>query len=117
MCQVSKGERGHKIQVIEEITEKMRNGESVSVRMNTEPGNPFDPNTVVFQTPVNCKWMNIAFVVLEAAPHVSYAITNLSCEFSWVRYIVQSGQGWYTGITITKWGTWPTELVRSSNTI
>ena len=67
--------------------------------------------------------MNIGYVVREAAPHVAHAIANnliVSCEFSWVRYIVhwsKSGQGWYTGITITKRGTWPTEVVRSASTI
>ncbi len=67
--------------------------------------------------------MNIGYVVREAAPHVGFAIANnliVSSEFSWVRYIVdwsKSGQGWYTGITITKKGTWPTEVVRSSSTI
>ena len=121
---VNKGESGRKIQkVLEEIAEKLRKGETVSVRVTTEPENPFDPNAIAFQTPFNGKWMNIGYVVREAAPHVGYAITNnliVSCEFSWVRYIVhwsKSGQGWYTGITITKRGTWPTEVVRSSSTI
>ena len=109
--------------MLEETAEKLRNGEHVNVRVNTEPENPFDPNAVVFQTLANGKWMNIGYVVREAAPHVSYAIANnliVSCEFSWVRCIVhwsKSGQGWYTGITITKKGAWPTEVVRSSSTI
>ena len=108
-----------KYRVLEEIAEKLRNGETVNVGVTTEPENPFDP----IQTPVNGKWMNIGYVVHEAAPHVGYAIANnliVSCEFSWVRYIVhwsKSGQGWYTGITITKRGTWPTEVVCSSSTI
>ena len=121
---VNKGESRHRIQkVLEETAEKLRNGEHVNVRVNAEPENPFDPNAVVFQTLANGKWMNIGYVVHEAAPHVGHAIANnliVSCEFSWVRYIVhwsKSGQGWYTGITITKKGAWPTEVVRSSSTI
>lgn len=74
---VIKGESGLKIQkVLEEIARKLRNGDTVSVRVTTEPENPFDPNAVVFQTPVNGKWMNIGYVVREAAPHVGYAIAN-----------------------------------------
>ena len=109
--------------MLEETAEKLRNGEHVNVRVTAEPENPFDPNAVVFQTLANGKWMNIGYVVREAAPHVGHAIVNnliVSCEFSWVRYIVhwsKSGQGWYTGITITKKGAWPTEVVRSSSTI
>ena len=121
---VNKGSNAHNVQrVLEEIAEKLRKEEAVTVRVNSEPDNPFDCNAVAFQTPVNGKWMNIGYVVREAAPHVAHAIANnliVSCEFSWVRYIVhwsKSGQGWYTGITITKRGTWPTEVVRSASTI
>ena len=73
--------------VLEGIADKLRNKEVVIVRVNAEPDNPFDCNAVAFQTPVNDKWMNIGYVVREAAPHVAHAIANnliVSCEFSWV---------------------------------
>ena len=80
---VNKGESGCKIQkVLQEISEKQRNGENVSVRVNTEPENPFDPNAVVFQALVDGKWMNIGYVVREAAPHVCYAIRVSSVGYA-----------------------------------
>ena len=78
---------------------------------------------MLFQTNVGGEWRNIAYVVREAARHVAEAISNnliVKCEFNWVRYIVhwsRSGPGWYTGITVTKKGTWPSEIVQSSSTI
>ena len=115
---VNKGSNARNVQRVLEISEKMRNEEAVNVRVNSEPNNPFDCNAVAFQTPVNDKWMNIGYVVQETAPHVAHAIAIVSCEFSWVRYIVhwsKSGQGWYTGITITKRGTWPTLIQKNLN--
>lgn len=69
---VNKGDNARKVQkLLEELAEKLRNEEAVSVRVNPEPDNPFDSNADAFQTPVNGKWINIGYVVREAAPHVA----------------------------------------------
>ena len=51
---VNKGSNAHNVQrVLEEIAEKLRKEEAVTVRVNSEPDNPFDCNAVAFQTPAN----------------------------------------------------------------
>ena len=63
-------------EVLIDTSEKHRKGESVPVKLEREPDNPYDCNAIAFMCKLNDKWERIGYVVTEALSDVSTAIRN-----------------------------------------
>ena len=112
-------------ELLAEVSRKIRKQEIVPVRLRPEPNNPKDSRALLFECDLVTEnnWQPFGYVVREALDSVHLALQReeiVSVEFAWVRYITHwssSGPGWYCGITVTKEGLWPKEVVRCSSTI
>lgn len=108
-------------EVLASASQQLKKG-NVEVQLRLEPENPFDSRAVEFVCKVDNQWKRIGYVVREALDAVHDAMnkkTITSVEFGWVKYLLhwsRSGPGWYAGISITKKGQWPAEVVRCSST-
>ena len=109
--------------VLASASQKIEDSEVVPVRIQPEPDNPVDARAIAFECALNNKWERIGYVVREALEPVNDALHHdlvLEVKFSWIKYVVhwlRSGPGWYAGITITKQGYWPPEVVRCASNI
>lgn len=96
---------------------RMRNGELVPVKLQKEPGNPFDSNAVAFMCQADTDWERIGYVVSEALPDVNNAMDNdkiIKVYFDWIKYVVYfKYPGWYAGITVTRNGNWSNIVTQS----
>lgn len=103
--------------------QKIEAGEVVPVHIQPEPDDPVDARAIAFECVLNNKWERIGYVVREDLEPVHDALHHdlvLEVKFSWIKYVVhwsRSGPGWYAGITITKQGYCPPEVVRCASNI
>lgn len=108
-------------EVLAEASSRVSKGETVDVRLRREPSNPKDSCAIAFDCKISTKWERIGYVVREALDAVHDAIQSdsiTSVKFAWIRFIThwsRSAPGWYCGITISKYGDWPAEVVRCSS--
>ena len=104
-------------EILAAVSLKMRNGETVPLRLQPEPNNPKDSNAIAFDCQIESDWERIGYIVHEALNGVHHAIhcnSVVSVKLKWVKYITHwswSAPGWYCGIAITKKGSWPAEIV------
>ena len=101
-------------EILAVVSLKIRNGETVPVRLHPEPNNPKDSNAIAFDCQIESNWERIGYIVHEALNGVHHAIqcdSIIGVKFEWVRYITHCSPGWYCGIAITKIGSWPAEVV------
>ena len=109
-------------ELLAESAKKLNKGEMSKVRLRLEPTNSKDSRAVAFDCESGNKWELIGYVVRDALDSVHHAIQNnliMSVQFDWIRFITHwsnSGPGWYCGITITKKGEWPKEVLRCQST-
>ena len=111
--------------ILASASNKLDKGEPVEVRLRKEPDNPKDSRAIAFDCKMDqeTKWEKIGYVVQEALDGVHDAIqgsTIVSVKLEWARFIThwsRCSPGWYCGITITKRGQWPREVVRHRSTL
>ena len=102
--------------VLSEASHKIGRGEVVEVRLRPEPSNPKDSHAIVTLVQIG-----IRYVVHETLIAVHSAIETdsiVSVKFEWIRFVThcsRSAPGWYCGVAITKYGDWPSEVVRCSS--
>ncbi len=112
----------HSQDALASAKQKLDRGESVPVRIEPEPSNPFDSDAISFQCKLDDTWVTIGYVVKEILPHVHRAIQShsiVSVDFKWIKYIVmwtRSGPGYYAGINVTCRGKWPPQVRQFSST-
>ena len=98
-------------------SQKINKGETVPVKLEREPNNPYDSNAIAFMCHAEKDWERIGYVVSEALTDTNEAISNnkiLKVYFSWIKYIVYYKQpGWYAGITVTRNGSWSRTVMQS----
>lgn len=110
-------------EVLAKAAEKFNKGETVEVKLRTEPTNPKESRAIAFDCRVDCDWKTIGYVVKEALDGVHSAIQGdsiISAQFDWIRYLTHwstSGPGWYCGIRISKRGDWPKEVIRCGSSM
>ncbi len=110
-------------EVLSEAATKLKNHETIEVRLRKEPTNPKDSRAIAFDCSLRSNhWDCIGYVVKEALDGVHQATEQCSIvtvNLNWVRYITHWSRcdpGWYCGIKITKKGDWSREVVRCSST-
>lgn len=97
-------------------------GETVPVKIEPEPTNPYDSKAICFKCMVGGLWCRIGYIVREALDEVHEAIRCrhiLWVKFAWVKFLLQwtrSGPGFYAGIYITRNGEWSVRCIRSAST-
>ena len=100
-----------------------QSGETVPVKIEPEPQNPYDSKAICFKCLINGSWHRIGYIVREALDEVHAAITNghiLWVKFAWIKFLLQwirSGPGFYAGIVIARRGEWSQMCIRSASTI
>ena len=99
------------------VAKKIRQGETVPVKLQKEPDNPVDSRAVAFMCKLNDEYERIGYVVREALDSVHEAMDGnkiLQLRFDWVKYIVHCREhGWYAGIVISRRGDWPQSVMQS----
>lgn len=96
-------------------------GETVPVKIEPEPNNPYDSKAISFKCMVGGSWHTIGYVVREVLDGVHEAITGghiLWVRFAWVKFLLQwtrSGPGYYAGINIAHRGEWSNKCIRSAS--
>ena len=96
-------------------------GETVPVKIEPEPKNPYDSKAICFKCMVG-EWCRIGYIVREALDEVHEAIRYghiLCVNFAWVKFLLhwtRSGPGFYAGIYITRKGEWSDICIRSAST-
>ena len=109
-------------QVLQIVSQMMRNGDIVPVNIFHEPSNRYDSRAMAFKCWIRDEWKRIGYVVKETLDAVHNAkdrseITDVS--FKWAKYLVtwsRSGPGFYAGINISKRGQWPREVAACAST-
>ena len=104
--------------VLIKANEKHRKEESVPVKLEREPNNPYDCNSIAFMCKVEDKWERIGYVVTEALSDVSNSMRDkkiVKVYFSWIKFKYFRPPGWYTGITVTKNSSWSTTVVQNGS--
>lgn len=97
-------------------------GVNVPVRLQPEPSNPVDSKAIAFVCEVDGKWHRIGYVVTEVLDEVHAALHGgriTSVRFAWIKYIsdwTRSGPGYFTGINITRYGNWSSNVLYYSST-
>ena len=77
--------------VLRDVSEILRQGRNVDLKLECEPSNPYDSKAIMFI----CKledWKKIGYVVNEALSDVHQALSEnsiTSIRFAWVKYKVQ----------------------------
>jgi hypothetical protein len=100
--------------------ELMQDEKKVPVKLDPEPNNPYDAKAIAFICFVEGRWQRIGYIVREAVDDVHRAMRDgdiMQVEFSWIKFLLSSGIGYYAGINITKHGEWSPEVVASSSKI
>jgi len=95
------------------------NNEHVPVDIIPEPSNPDDSKAIAFKCFVNGSWNVIGYVVKEALESVQSAHDQgriTAIEFSWIKYLITWGPGYYAGIDITVHGQWPAVVINCAST-
>ena len=98
-----------------------QNGETVPVKIEPEPTNPYDSKAICFKCLLGGMWCRIGYIV-RALDEVHEAIRNeriLWVRFAWVKFLLhwtRSGPGFYAGINIARIGEWSDRCVRSAST-
>ena len=96
--------------VLQQVKYRMKDGETVQVKLKPEPDNPYDTRAIAFQCLHQDTWQTIGYVVIEACEEVHTAIEErkiISVEFAWVKYkLWKRSTGYYTAINITRKGEW-----------
>lgn len=64
----------HYQEILALVAKKIKQGETVPVRVQKEPSNPVDSRAIAFECKVNDKWERIGYVVHEALDAVHEAI-------------------------------------------
>ena len=94
----------------------MKDGETVAVKLQKEPDNPFDSRAIAFMCMLHDKWERIGYIVKEAIDPVHDAMRNnhiTEVRFDWLKYIVYfQDRGWYAGIMIRKKYEWLKSVLR-----
>ena len=102
-------------EILPVVTKKIKQGETVPVRIRKEPDNPVDSRAIAFECRLNDQWERIGYVVREALNAVHEATNQQKIQqirFEWVKYIVYfSNREWYAGIVISKRGDWPQSVM------
>jgi len=117
----TKDDKPQKILAI--ASEKLYKGEAVPVRLQPEPNNPKDAKAIAFECKIESNWNRIGYVVSEALTSVHHAIDSkciTEVKFKWIKFIThwsRSTPGWYCGISISKTGDWPIEVIRCKSSL
>lgn len=104
--------------LLSEISQELRRGQTVEVRVHPESENPYDSKAISFQCYWKNSWQTIGYVVRECLDQVHESLKNkrlLSVKLSWVKYLVcwsNSGPGFYAGINMMINGEWHQDIVR-----
>ena len=98
------------------------NGESVPVKIEPEPTNPYDSKAICFKCQVEGTWCRIGYIVREVLDEVHQAIREnkiLYIQFAWVKFLLhwtRCGPGFYAGVYIARKGEWSQRCVRAAST-
>ena len=103
---------------LELAKKNLKDGNSVAVKLNPEPDNPYDSKAIAFLCKIDDgEWKRIGYVVKEAANDVHAALNAahkvLKVAFDWIRFKFYHPPGWYAGIRITKSGEWSQQVLLS----
>ena len=102
--------------------DRMEEGLVVSVKLQAEPDNIKDANTIAFMCLLDDSYVRMGSVVSKLLDEVHEAMNNntvLDVKLSWIKYLTNwtfSGPGYFAGINITKKGTWSSKAIQSSST-
>ena len=61
-------------EVLAAVSLRIRNGETVPLRLRSEPNNPKDSNATAFDRQIESDWKRIGYIVDEALNGVHHAI-------------------------------------------
>ena len=104
-------------EVLASANQKIKCGEAVPVKLQSEPSNQYDSHAVAFMCLAENDWKRIGYVVSEALSDVNEAIRNnkiIKVYFDWIKYIVYfKSPGWYAGITVVRNGNWSRTVMQS----
>ena len=108
--------------VLKSVSELLRQGKTVPVRMEAEPTNPYDAKAICFQCELDSQWKLFAYVGKELCDCVHEAISTkniISAEFTWVKYkiVCTTGPGYYAAVRVTRKGKWPSIVHRFASTM
>ena len=77
--------------VLKLVHDSLKSGNTVSVKLESEPNNPFDARAIAFMAFIENTWQRIGYVVREVLEHVHDALRNnsiVTIEFAWIKYLL-----------------------------
>ena len=102
--------------------DRLSKGYTVPVRITPEPTNIYDSKAIAFVCEIDLKWKRVGYVVKEILNEVHSVLNEnkvLSVKFEWIKYVTnwtRSGPGYFAGISVTKSGQWPSNVVKHRST-
>ena len=110
---------GNQQRALEEAYIAREKGETVDVKIEPEPMNPYDSKAICFKCHVGGLWCRISYVVREVLDEVHEAIRAKQILWTRVKFLLhwtRSGPGFYAGISIARKGEWSQKCVRAAST-
>ena len=108
--------------ILEAAYQARQAGETVPVKIEPEPTNPYDSKAICFKCQIRNVWSRIGYIVREVLDEVHKALQDghiVCVKLAWVKFLLQwtrSGPGFYAGIYITRRGEWSDKCIKSAST-
>ena len=99
---------------------KLKQGESVPVKLQKEPKNQYDAQAIAFMCKAEHNWERIGYMVKEALPDVHQAMDAnkiINVYFDRIKKVLDYRKpGWYAAIIIKRSGEWSRVVQQSQAT-